>query len=175
MNRLEITFHLSLALLVSLAAIVFGVAEGGFVPYLPVPVAIFSFLLVDRWRILKIPELVVSLLGIGAFLLAAVEFWDLATYERLIAGGHLLTYLTCIFLLSPKENRPTWWLIALSHLQFALACLVGYDPWFGLVCPVYLFLALWTLTVFYFARAAGLTQPTQTARSQTTTPRAGTE
>lgn len=149
MERITLVLHVSLALLVALAGLIFGLAESrSGIPLLTVPLAGITLFLVDRWRIWRIPPRVQNLLALAAFAAAAVELLLNDVEAPLLAGGHLLTYLTAVHLLQEKESRQVWWLAALSLLQVAVASLLTYSSWYGLVTPVFLLLTVWTLAVF---------------------------
>ena len=152
MQRAELILQISLTLLIILAATIFAVAEEGPIPALTVPVAILTFLLVDRFQTVRLPALILNGLGLPAFLAALIEFLGDDIEARLLSGGHLLVYLTWAFLLQPKSARVIWWLTGLSLLQVAIASLLTYDNWFGLCVVPFLLVGLWTLSVFHLVR-----------------------
>ncbi|MFV0442180.1 MAG: DUF3488 and DUF4129 domain-containing transglutaminase family protein [Planctomycetaceae bacterium] len=155
MQRVTLVLQISLTLLVTLAAGIFAVAEGRTgIPAIAIPTAIVSFFVVDHFRWWQLPSTWVNLAGLIAFGLAGFELYLSDIEAPLLAGGHLLTYLTCLFLLQSKGRRQFWWLAALSLLQVAVASVLTYDSWFGLILPVFLAVTLWTLAVFQLAQAA---------------------
>jgi hypothetical protein len=152
-ERVAFILHLSVAALTAAAAAIFTLAEGSTgIPALPVVVAILAFFLVDRSDLLRVPNLALTILALVGFAAAAFEFLVAGVEAPLLAGGHLLSYLTCVYLLQPKSPRIIWSLCALSLLQVAISSLLTFSPWFGLVMPVFLMLALWTLAVFQLHR-----------------------
>jgi hypothetical protein len=155
LERVTFILQLSLTLLVILAGAIFAVAEGRTgIPAITIPVAIVSFLLVDYYKAWRPPLVVQNALGLVAFGLAGFELILSDIEAPLLSGGHLLSYLTCAFLLQPKGRRQFWWLAALCLLQVAISAVLTYDGWFGLAMPVFLLLMLWTLSVFQLQRAA---------------------
>lgn len=155
MERVTLILNISLTLLVATAGAVFALAEGRTgIPAITIPVAIAACLLVDQYRLWRLPNSVQNLLGLAAFAAAGVELYLSDIEAPLLAGGHLLSYLTCAFLLQPKGRRQFWWLAALSLLQVAVASVLTYDSWFGLVMPLFLLELLWTMSVFQLQQAA---------------------
>jgi len=147
--------HVSLALLVMASGGIFALAEAkDGIPAIVIPLAIVSLLLVDIYRVWRLPVWLQSLFGLLAFGLAGFEFWLSDIEAPLLSGGHLLTYLTCNFLMQPKGKRQFWWLVALCLLQVAVASVLTYDSWFGLAMPLLLLLVIWTLSVFQLQQAA---------------------
>ena len=155
MERVTFILHVSLAVLVMASGGIFAVAEAkAGIPALTIPVAITALILVDIYKVWRLPVWLQNGLGLLAFALGAFEFWLSDIEAPLLSAGHLLTYLTCNFLLQPKGSRQFWWLTALSLLQVAVASLLTYDSWFGLAMPVFLLVMLWTLAVFQMQQAA---------------------
>lgn len=164
MERVTLILQASLTLLVILAGAIFAVAEGRTgIPAITIPAALVAFLLVDRSRCWSLSDRMQALLGLVGFGLAGIELLLSDIEAPLLAGGHLLTYLTCAFLFQPKGRRQLWWLAALSLLQVAVSSVLTYDSWFGLAMPVFLLLMLWTLAVFQLHQAAGLAQASASA------------
>ncbi len=149
MERITSVLHVSLALLVASAGAIFGLAEGrSGIPLLTVPAACVTWLLIDRSRTWRPPAVLPSLLAVAAFAAAGLELMLNDIEAPLLAGGHLLTYLTIIYLLQEKQPRQIWWLAVFSLLQVAVASLLTYDAWFGMAIGGFLLLMLWTLAVF---------------------------
>lgn len=139
MERVTLILQASLTLLVILAGAIFAVAEGRTgIPAITIPAALVAFLLVDRSRCWSLSDRMQALLGLVGFGLAGIELLLSDIEAPLLAGGHLLTYLTCAFLFQPKGRRQLWWLAALSLLQVAVSSVLTYDSWFGLAMPVFL-------------------------------------
>ncbi len=70
-----------------------------------------------------------------------------------MAGAHLLSYLVWIALFQNKSGRQYWWLLALGVMQVAVGAILSHDPLFGCMLLVYVFLSLWTLSVFSLYQA----------------------
>lgn len=155
MSSVLLVLHVSLLALTSAAGLVFAIAEGGPIPALTLPIGIATFWLVDRQRALALSPFAINAIGLAAFVLAGLEFFSENIEGRLLSGGHLLVYLTWAFLLQEKRPRQVWWLCGLSVLQVAVASLLTYDAWFGLMTPAFLLLAMWTLSVFQVACSPG--------------------
>lgn len=178
MERVTFILHLSLMLLVATAGAIFALAEARTgIPAITIPVAIVSCFLVDHYRIWRLPNLVQNILGVVAFAVAGLELYLSDIEAPLLSGGHLLSYLTCAFLLQPKGKRQFWWLAALSLLQVAVASVLTYDSWFGLSLPVFLLLMIWTLSVFQLQQAAvaaaGVAGPKRDGAAENAEPWAG--
>ncbi len=154
MRRAELVLHLSLTLLVISAATIFAMAEEGPIPAETIPIAVATFFLVDRSRKLRLRNDVISILGLLSFLAALLEFFGDDIEARLLSGGHLLVYLTWVFLLQQKNTRAIWWLCGLSLLQVAVSSLLTYDNWLGLSIVAFLLVCLWTLSVFHLVRVS---------------------
>ena len=155
MERVQTILNASLALLAAVAATIFAIAEAKTgIPAITIPVAVATFLLVDWYRVWQPPAWLINVLGVAAFVASGAEFLMSGVEAPLLSGGHLLTYLTCVFLLQPKGPRQVWWLCGLSLLQVAISSLLTYESWFGLMMPVFLLLAMWTLSVFQLYSAS---------------------
>ncbi|MEZ6068032.1 MAG: transglutaminaseTgpA domain-containing protein [Planctomycetaceae bacterium] len=155
MDNLRLVLNVSIAVLVSVAAVIFAFAEGkSGIPALPIIFAVLGFFMVDFYKTWRVPQWSLSLLGLVAFGAAVAEFFLSGIEAPLLAGGHLLSYLTCVYLLQAKQGRIIWSLCALSLMQVALASLLTFDAWFGLAMPLMLLLTLWTLSVFHLTSAA---------------------
>ncbi len=107
----------------------------------------------DLEEIFSVPPWIANSLGVLAFLIAGQEFFSGEIEARLLAGGHLIVYLTWIFLVQKKKVRHFWWLCALSILQVATASVLTDDIWFGFALVLYAFIATWTLSVFLLYRS----------------------
>ena len=160
-------FQLSLTFLVSLASIILAFAEGGPLPALTIPIALATYYFVDRAKLLRLPDIAVTLLGIGAFLAAGTEFFTAAqemdtpdgVTAAVIAGGHLIIYLTWAFLLQQKTHRHSWWIFALSVLQVSIASVLTDSIFFGIGLVLFMFLAVWTMSTFLLYRSTPSEKP----------------
>ena len=145
--------HYSLAFVVIWTAGVLGAAEGGPIPLLVIPVAILTVVTVDRRGLWSAPVVVANALGVIAFLATGYEFFRGDLERRVITAGHILTYLTCIFLIQKKGPFQIWLLLAMSILSVAVASILTTDAWLGPALLVYVLAALWTLSVLSLYRA----------------------
>jgi protein-glutamine gamma-glutamyltransferase len=152
--NIETAFLRSVVFCVSLASIVLANAEENVWPTAFTPVvAIFAYILVDRKKLIRLSLLGANALGIIAFIAATMEFRDGDLLGKLLAGAHLLVYITWVVLLLKKGIRQFWWLTALSVLQISVASVLTTDPSFGAALVIMLLTMLWTLSVFTLFRA----------------------
>ena len=109
----------------------------------------------ERQGTLRINTLVSNILGLAALAVAGYEFFGEQIDARLLAGAHFLVYITWIVLFQAKEIRQYWWLCALSLLQVAVGSVLTLSSgWYGVFVLGYLFLAIWTLSVFTLYQGA---------------------
>ncbi|MCH9652244.1 MAG: DUF3488 and transglutaminase-like domain-containing protein [Planctomycetes bacterium] len=150
--NLTFTFQFSIYFLVALSSIMFMMAEGGVFPQLlTIPLGLLTLFFTDRWNKFSLSPLWGNVLGLLAFLVVCNEF--ISDIEgRLLAGAHFLVYLTWIILLQKKGETQYWWLAALGFLQIAVGSVLTESGYYGLLLVVYLFLAIWTLSVFSLFR-----------------------
>jgi len=152
-QRLKATFFRSITLVTSAAAITLAGSEGQLFPSALTPlIAVLGWILVDHLQLIRLPVFLGNLFGIGALIATGIEFSGGTLERKLLAGSHLLVYLTWIVLLLPKRHRQYWWLIALSVLQVAVAGLLSSGIAFGGAMMGMLLLLLWTLSVFSLFR-----------------------
>jgi hypothetical protein len=122
---------------------------------LTVILSLAALLFNEQRRQWHLPTFVANVLGLAALGAAALEFRGVRVDARLLAGAHILVYITWIVLFLAKEMRHYWWLCALSLLQVALGPLLTLSTgWYGLLLLVYLCLAIWTLAVFTLYQGA---------------------
>lgn len=127
---------------------------------LTVPLAAIAFHQNETRRNIRLTTVWANVLGLGAFGVAALELL-LAGYSdgggaaelRVLAGAHLLTYLTWVALFQAKEGRQYWWLMGLSVMQVAVGSILTQSGLFGALLIFYVFFALWTLSVFSLYQA----------------------
>jgi transglutaminase-like putative cysteine protease len=154
-------FHLSLYSLVAIAAMMLSMAEEAAFPTgLTVPAAMLALYLNEKRRSIRLRTLTANVLGVAAFALAGAELLysqveesGFAQERRVLAGAHLLSYLTWIALFQAKQGRQYWWLLALSVMHVAVGSILTQEGAFGVLILVYVFLALWTLSVFSLYQA----------------------
>ena len=142
-------FYFSVYGLAALSGLILAWAEQTpSVTVLTLPIAIVALLLNERFRVLRLDGLWIAAVGLIAFIYPAYEFFNGKEEVRLLAGAHLLAILQWVLMFYNKSAHQYWWICALSCLQIALAALLTSSAWFGLLILIYMFLALWTLSVF---------------------------
>ena len=129
-------------------------------------ISIAAILLNERFRLVRLDGIWIGIAGLAAFIYPTFEFFQGNEEVRLLAGAHLLTILQWVLMFYNKLAHQYWWICAVSCLQIALAALLTSSPVFGLLILIYMFLALWTLSVFTLLLARlrygrQLDQPTQ--------------
>ncbi|MDA0586621.1 MAG: transglutaminaseTgpA domain-containing protein [Planctomycetota bacterium] len=146
---MKTVFHVSIYSLIALSGLILTIAEESFFPtVLTVPVALLALLLNEHLKVVRLSVFWSNLLGIAAFGIAALELTGANVETRVLAGAHLLTYLTWIALFQTKRGRQYWWLLALSVMQVAVSSILTEQGLFGVLLTVYVFFGLWTLAVF---------------------------
>lgn len=153
--------HISLTVLLSFSGIIFAVAEGHPLAGFSLVIALATLFVVDLEELFSVPPVVANLFGIVAFAVAGYEFSNGQIESRLLGGGHLIVYLTWVFLIQKKGVSQIWWLCALSILQVATASVLTMNVWFGAALIAYVFVATWTLSVFLLYRSAFLDSTSQ--------------
>ena len=158
MNR---PFLISIYTLTALSGSMIAFAEE--IPFpsgLTLPLAILAYFFNEKEHRVRIRTFWANLLGIVAFGIAASELLaagyseaGFAAEGRLLAGAHLLSYLVWIALFQDKHGRQYWWLMALGVMQVAVGAILSQDSMFGAMLLVYVFLSLWTLSVFSLYQA----------------------
>jgi len=154
-------FQFSLYSLVALASVMLATAEE--VPFptgLTLPLTLLAYFLNERQRKVRVQVFWANIAGVVAFVVAAVELWmasraeeGMVSEQRVLAGAHLLTYLSWIALFQDKEGRQYWWLLGLSVMMVAVGSILTQSGYFGAGLILYVFLGLWTLSIFSFYQA----------------------
>ncbi|WP_068852035.1 transglutaminase TgpA family protein [Planctopirus hydrillae] len=150
---LTTVFHASLYGTICLAGFILGRAEGNFIPYLTILVAMVGYMLTEHYKKWMVTVPVANALGLVAFLVAAIEFTVGDREGKLLAGAHLVVYLNWIVLLQKKTNRQYWAMAALSLLQVAVASVLTNDSWYGGMLVLYSVVAMWSLAIFSLHQA----------------------
>ncbi len=154
-------FLISIYSLIGLAALILAIAEELPLPTgLTVPLSMLALHLNEQKRSIRLTTLWANMLGLGAFGVAGLELVlagfagaGSAAELRVLAGAHLLTYLTWVALFQAKEGRQYWWMMALSVMQVAVGSILTQDGSFGALLICYVFFALWTLSVYSLYQA----------------------
>lgn len=155
MPRVATVFFLSVYGLTAIAGLMLAFAEGSPFPEILTPaLAIVAYVLTDRTRTFHIPVIWANALGIAVFLFAGYEMIGNTTTElRLLAGAHLVVYLTWIVLFQEKHLPQYWWMCALSVLQVAIGSILTISSSYGGMLLGFMFAAIWTLSVFSLYQA----------------------
>ncbi len=163
--KLTTVFEISLYAMVALSSAMLTLSEGlknGPPPQaFTIPLVIAAYIVVDRRRMWVMPGWAAGVLGILA---VGAAFWETIQSIRfqggvphlpeervlnlIFAGAHLLVFLTWIVLFMQKTSRQYWWLWALCVLEIAVGASQTTASLYGVCLSVYLFLAVWTLSVF---------------------------
>lgn len=163
--KLATIFAVSLYAMVALSSVMLLISEGikdGLPPQaFTLVFVVVSFFVVERYRLWFLPWWAAGTLGIGAVVAA---FWNVPQYieihggipafpeerrlDLIFAGAHLLIYLTWIVLFLEKTTQQFWWLWALCVLQIAVGASQSSESLYGVMLSGYLFLGVWTLSVF---------------------------
>ena len=150
-------FKLSLYGLTALVGWILGAAENqSWQPYASLPFVILGYLWCEARggsRQHGMSDTLASVCGFLALAFATNEFFGGNPEGKLLAGTHLMVYLTWIVLLQGKTAYRCWLLLALGVLQIAVASVLTNGSWFGFCTVGYLFAAVWTLSVFSLHRA----------------------
>lgn len=152
-TKVQRAFLRSLSISISIASLILAAAEDSFLPAGLTPiVALAAHFLIDRYAIVTVSIAVANVLGSLAFIVTAFEFFDNTVLGKLMAGAHLLIYISWVVLLLPKGIRQYWWILALSVLQIAVASVLTDDSSFGLSVFGLMFVMIWTLSLFTLFR-----------------------
>ena len=152
--QISTVFQLSVFGLACLANVMLGVAEGSAVPYaMSLPLALAAFFLTERGKVFRLPTLWANLFGILAFVLAGSELFGGNIEARVLSGAHLLVYVSWIVFFLEKTSKQYWWMCALGVMQVAVGSVLTTEGWFGVLLVCYMFLGIWTLSVFSLAQA----------------------
>lgn len=146
--------QISLYGLVMLGSGMLAFAEGtGFPDAFTIPLAILALFVTERWKLFWLRVSWANVLGLAAFGLAGWELSSGKIEARLLSLAHLLVYLTWIVLFLSKTGRMYWNLCLLAVLHVAVGAVLTSTGIFGLMCGLFLVLAVWTLTLFTLNRA----------------------
>lgn len=150
---LEVIFQFSIYALSALAAGTFALIDPWPIAGASIVVAIVAFILNEQLKIATLPAFWSGLLGIAAFALTGVEHLFGTAETPVLAGGHLLIYLSCIAYFQPQTPRKYWMLCALAVGELTIAGIFATSGYFGLLSIGFLSLGVWTLAVFSLYRA----------------------
>lgn len=156
---LATVFKLSVYGLTALVGWILGAAEGGWIPFCSLPAVLLGYWWCETRpfhpsaREPGMSNALASVCGFLALSAAGNEFLGDNPEGKLLAGVHLIVYLTWIVLLQHKTTYRYWLLMALGVLQVAVASVLTSGGWFGFCAIGYVFAAIWTLSVFSLYRA----------------------
>ena len=90
----------------------------------------------------------------GLAIIAIVLFLSEYLWQGIfpLAAAHLAVYLQLIVLFQKKQLRNYWHLALLALMQIPVAAVMNLKMWFGLLLIFYLFIAIFTMTLFYLYR-----------------------
>ncbi len=152
-RQIQSVFQLAIAMTVGTASVILMLAEGSYLPVGLTPVLVIVALLFNLRRpLIVLPTLAANILGVTAIAAAAVELYLGNEEARILSGAHLIVYVTWIVLFMKKTSRQHWWLLALSVLQLAIACVLTRASLLGFALISMLFLMIWTLSLFTLHR-----------------------
>lgn len=153
-------FKLSIYVLTGFVGLALGMAEFGPIPFISLPVTVFSY----WWCEIGtrrgpfsgggLGEGPARVLGFLALLAASFEFFGDSPEAKLLAGIHLMVYLTWVVLMQQKSNYRYWLLLTLGMMHVAVGSVLTNGTWYGLCMVIYMFGAIWTLSVFSLYRVA---------------------
>lgn len=154
MPRVATVFFVSIYGLAAIAGLMLAFAEGNPFPEILTPaLAIVAYMLTDRTRTIHLPVMFANALGVLAFLYASYQMFGTTIEIRLLAGAHLVVYLTWIVLFQDKRLPQYWWMCALSVLQVAIGSILTISSSYGGMLLGFMFAAIWTLSVFSLYQA----------------------
>ncbi len=174
-------FRLSTYLTLLMACLALGYSEIELLPEIPLIMAFLVMLLIvgysleGRWALSLGSANIV-----GGFLFGMLGIWALYQFVRPSIGladqipmpVRLLPYLGPVMmilipakLLRPKSHADYWAMQGIGLLAVALGCAMAHDGVFGFLMVVYLFAFVWSMTLFYLGRCAGVIETEAGKRS----------
>ncbi|MDB5343632.1 MAG: transglutaminase domain protein [Schlesneria sp.] len=156
---LATVFKLSVYVLTGFVGLALGLAEYGPIPFISLPITVFAYWWCETGTKSDgshrgVSDTAAIGWGIAALGAATIEFFSESQEGKLLAGIHLVVYLTWIVLLQKKTIYRYWLLMALGIMHIAVGSVLTNSTWYGLCMVVYLFGSIWTLSVFSLYRVA---------------------
>jgi transglutaminase-like putative cysteine protease len=170
--QLEAAFRRSLYLSLAIASLALCVAEGSFLPEMPIvgglvgTLLLVAYFLEGRWSLSlsaanSVGMVLTALLGIWI----AYQFFRPSS-ESLIYQlpwptsllpylGPVLLILIPVKLFRPKEINDYWAMYGLGLMAMALGCAMAEEGLFGILLMLWLVIFVWSLTLFYLYRESG--------------------
>jgi hypothetical protein len=153
-QRITTVFFISIYGLSALAGSMLAFAEGTFSPELfSAAIAVLAYVCTERTQKLHLPVLWANALGLIAFVFAGRQMFGETIEERLLAGAHLLVYLSWIVILQKKGLPQYWWMCALSVLEVAVGSILTNASVYGGMLVGFMFAAIWTLSILSLYQA----------------------
>lgn len=147
--QLATIFQFSMYTLACLASVMLGLTEHQAIPQgITVPLALLAFFFNERWNLFRLSGMWSNVLGLLAFGAAAGELMMGSIEARVLSGAHLLAYLNWIIFFQEQRPKKYWMMCALGVLQVAVGTVLSDAGWYGVLLILYLFGAIWTLSVF---------------------------
>lgn len=154
MAQIPLVFFASIYGLTAIAGLMLAYAEERVFPEILTPAfAIVAYVLTDHSRKLHLPVIWANALGLAAFGWAGIQMYGSTLDVCLVAGAHLLVYLTWIVLFQDKRLQQYWWMCALAILQVAVGSILTISSSYGGMLIGFMFVAIWTLSVFSLYQA----------------------
>lgn len=146
-------FKTSLYGLAMSAGLILGLAEGSWLPYGTLFLAVIGYWATESPGHFALGNILSNLAGFTAVGLAAIEFFSDNPEGKLLSGTHLVVYAAWIVFLQKSSVRKYWSICALSVLQVAVAAVLTTQSWYGGALVAFAIAAMWTLAVFslYYA------------------------
>jgi hypothetical protein len=156
---LATVFKLSVYVLTGFVGLALGLAEYGPIPFISLPITVFAYWWCETGTKPDgshrgVSDTAAVGWGIAALGAATIEFFSDNQEGKLLAGIHLIVYLTWIVLLQKKTIYRYWLLMALGIMHIAVGSVLTNSTWYGLCMVAYLFGGIWTLSVFSLYRVA---------------------
>lgn len=147
-TELERVFKTSLYGLAMFAGLILGLAEGTWLPYVTLMIAVLGYWATESPGHFALGNGLSNVAGLLAVALAGFEFFGDNPEGRLLAGTHLVVYATWIVFLQQSSIRKYWSICALSVLQVAVAAVLTNEGWYGGALVAFAVVSMWTLAVF---------------------------
>lgn len=156
---LATVFKLSVYVLTAFVGLALGIAEFGPIPFISLPVTLIAYWWCESGNESDgshrgMTDSAAVGWGIVALIASTFEFFSDSEEGKLLAGIHLVVYLTWIVLLQKKTIYRYWLLMALGIMHIAVGSVLTNSTWYGLCMVLYLFGSIWTLSVFSLYRIA---------------------
>ncbi len=153
--NLERRLQIAVVILAGCGALILGFTKGDLrLPLLALAVAATGFVLTDLKGWFYLSSSAANLAGVLATIYALRNlFPNFDDRQALFLSlSDLLVYLQAVLFLREKVPRIYGMISLLSFLQVAVAAVISVSAWFGVLMVVYLFIAVYTLSLFLLYR-----------------------